>query len=103
MRVDLGPDLSVTGSLATILWRTAIRREQVDIAAWESFKLAVIAMPFALVACSSCGIDGDMPSDFSGLDHRQMICDAKFIGSQVRYLGNKSPLRVVTGVQGDVR
>ena len=25
--VDLGPNLSVTGSLATILWLTALRRE----------------------------------------------------------------------------
>ena len=30
--VDLGPNLSVTGSLATILWLTAIRREGEDVA-----------------------------------------------------------------------
>jgi Na+/H+ antiporter NhaD/arsenite permease-like protein len=49
-RVDPGPNLSVTDPLATILCLTSLRREQVEIAAWELFKLAVIAMPFALVA-----------------------------------------------------
>jgi arsenical pump membrane protein len=33
--VDLGPNLSVTGSLATILWLIAMRREGVEITAWE--------------------------------------------------------------------
>jgi arsenical pump membrane protein len=48
--VDLGPNLSVTGSLATILWLMALRREKVQITAWEFFKIGLIAMPFALIA-----------------------------------------------------
>jgi arsenical pump membrane protein len=46
--VDLGPNLSVTGSLATILWLIALRRENVQITAAEFFKVGLIAMPFAL-------------------------------------------------------
>jgi arsenical pump membrane protein len=48
--VDLGPNLSVTGSLATILWLIALRRERVEITAWEFFKIGAIAMPVALIA-----------------------------------------------------
>jgi len=48
--VDLGPNLSVTGSLATILWLIALRREKVEITAWEFFKMGIIAMPVALIA-----------------------------------------------------
>ena len=48
--VDLGPNLSVTGSLATILWLIALRRENVEITAREFFKIGVIAMPLALIA-----------------------------------------------------
>ena len=48
--VDIGPNLSVTGSLATILWLTAIRREGEDVGAWTFLKLGMIAMPPALVA-----------------------------------------------------
>ena len=48
--VDLGPNLSVTGSLATILWLIALRREKVEITAWEFFQIGIIAMPMALIA-----------------------------------------------------
>jgi arsenical pump membrane protein len=47
--VDLGPNLSVTGSLATILWLIALRREKVEITAWEFFTIGVIAMPLPLI------------------------------------------------------
>jgi arsenical pump membrane protein len=47
--VDLGPNLSVTGSLATILWLLALRREGVNITAWQFFKVGMIAMPVALI------------------------------------------------------
>ena len=47
--VDLGPNLSVTGSLATILWLIALRREKVEITAREFFKIGMIAMPVALI------------------------------------------------------
>ncbi|MEO8713852.1 MAG: arsenic transporter [Acetobacteraceae bacterium] len=47
--VDLGPNLSVTGSLATILWLTALRREGVEVSAWQFLKLGILVMPPALV------------------------------------------------------
>ncbi len=47
--VDLGPNLSVTGSLATILWLTAIRREGENVSAWQFLKLGLLVMPPALV------------------------------------------------------
>jgi arsenical pump membrane protein len=47
--VDLGPNLSVTGSLATILWLIALRREQAEISPWEFLRVGVVAMPVALV------------------------------------------------------
>jgi arsenical pump membrane protein len=48
--VDLGPNLSVTGSLATILWLNAIRREGEHVGAWTFLKLGLIVMPPALIA-----------------------------------------------------
>jgi arsenical pump membrane protein len=47
--VDLGPNLSVTGSLATILWLTALRREGQDVSAWTFLKIGVLVMPPALL------------------------------------------------------
>jgi arsenical pump membrane protein len=47
--VDLGPNLSVTGSLATILWLTALRREGLRVSAWQFLKLGMLVMPPALV------------------------------------------------------
>jgi arsenical pump membrane protein len=47
--VDLGPNLSVTGSLATILWLIVLRREGVEITAWQFLKVGMIAMPVALL------------------------------------------------------
>jgi arsenical pump membrane protein len=47
--VNLGPNLSVTGSLATILWLIALRREGVEITNWQFFKTGLIAMPAALL------------------------------------------------------
>jgi arsenical pump membrane protein len=46
--VDLGPNLSVTGSLATILWLTALRREGLRVSAWRFLKLGALVMPPAL-------------------------------------------------------
>jgi arsenical pump membrane protein len=48
--VDLGPNLSVTGSLATILWLIALRREGEAVTAWQFLKLGIIVMPPALLA-----------------------------------------------------
>ncbi len=47
--VDLGPNLSVTGSLATILWLIALRREDQYIAVGQFLKLGALIMPPALV------------------------------------------------------
>jgi len=47
--VDIGPNLSVTGSLATILWLTAIRREGQDVGFWRFLKLGLLVMPPALL------------------------------------------------------
>jgi arsenical pump membrane protein len=47
--VDLGPNLSVTGSLATILWLTALRREGQRVSAWTFLKLGALVMPPALL------------------------------------------------------
>lgn len=46
--VDLGPNLSITGSLATILWLTAIRREGEDVSFWRFLKVGAAVMPPAL-------------------------------------------------------
>lgn len=47
--VDLGPNLSVTGSLATILWLMALRREGEAVTVWQFLKLGIIVMPPVLV------------------------------------------------------
>jgi arsenical pump membrane protein len=47
--VDLGPNLSVTGSLATILWLTALRREGIAIGAGTFLRIGAIVMPPALI------------------------------------------------------
>ncbi|HTU47417.1 MAG TPA: arsenic transporter [Bryobacteraceae bacterium] len=47
--VDLGPNLSVTGSLATILWLIAIRREGLDVTFWDFLKWGALVMPPALL------------------------------------------------------
>jgi len=62
--VDLGPNLSVTGSLATILWLLAIRKEssgsdgseKLDVTFWKFLKVGLIAMPVALLAALSGAI-----------------------------------------------
>ena len=52
--VDLGPNLCVTGSLATILWLLALRKdsggEKLDVSFWKFLKVGAIAMPAALLA-----------------------------------------------------
>ncbi|MCM2290982.1 arsenic transporter [Allorhizobium sp. BGMRC 0089] len=47
--IDLGPNLSVTGSLATILWLTALRREGLHMGAWAFLKIGAVVMIPALV------------------------------------------------------
>jgi len=57
--VDLGPNLSVTGSLATILWLVAPRREKIEVTAWRFLTIG------ALVADRSA--PRSAPSDQSNL------------------------------------
>lgn len=47
--VDLGPNLSVTGSLATILWLIAIRREGEHVGGLRFLALGAVVMPPALL------------------------------------------------------
>ena len=47
--VDLGPNLSVTGSLATILWLVVLRREKLEVGTWSFLRVGIFVMPPALV------------------------------------------------------
>jgi arsenical pump membrane protein len=52
--VDLGPNLSVTGSLATILWLAALRREGEDISAWRFLRVGlVVTLPALILALAA--------------------------------------------------
>lgn len=46
--VDLGPNLSITGSLATILWLIALRKEKLEVGFWSFLGIGAVAMPVAL-------------------------------------------------------
>lgn len=54
--IDLGPNLSVTGSLATILWLTALRREGQHVSAWAFLKLGALIMPPALAVALAAAL-----------------------------------------------
>lgn len=47
--IDLGPNLSITGSLATILWLIAIRREGLHVTGWQFFRIGMLIMPISLL------------------------------------------------------
>jgi arsenical pump membrane protein len=52
--VDLGPNLSVTGSLATILWLVALRRDGQEVSTWRFLRLgAVVTAPALLLALTA--------------------------------------------------
>lgn len=46
--VDVGPNLSVTGSLATILWLIVLRKENEHTSPWEFFRIGMVAMPVSV-------------------------------------------------------
>jgi arsenical pump membrane protein len=48
--IDLGPNLSITGSLATLLWVERLRREGMEISAMEFLKIGAITMLPAMAA-----------------------------------------------------
>jgi arsenical pump membrane protein len=54
--VDLGPNLSVTGSLATILWLLALRKEKVEVSFWQFLRVGAVAMPVALGAALAAAV-----------------------------------------------
>ena len=47
--IDLGPNLSVTGSLATILWLVALRREGLSFRALDFLRIGALVMPPTLL------------------------------------------------------
>jgi len=47
--IGLGPNLSVTGSLATILWLIALRREGENATALQFLRIGIMVMPTALL------------------------------------------------------
>jgi arsenical pump membrane protein len=47
--VDLGPNLSITGSLATILWLISLRRDGEPVGFWPFLRVGIWVMPTALV------------------------------------------------------
>jgi arsenical pump membrane protein len=48
--VDLGPNLSVTGSLATILWLIELRKEGLNVSFGGFLKVGLLVMPVAMAA-----------------------------------------------------
>jgi arsenical pump membrane protein len=54
--VDLGPNLSITGSLATILWLIALRKENLNVSFLDFMKVGVLAMPTALLSSIAAAI-----------------------------------------------
>jgi len=54
--VDVGPNLSVTGSLATILWLAALRREGLAVGFGAFLKIGVVVMPPALILAIACAL-----------------------------------------------
>jgi arsenical pump membrane protein len=54
--VDLGPNFSVTGSLATILWLVVLRRHSIEVSAWRFLKLGMVVAPVALIAALAAAV-----------------------------------------------
>jgi arsenical pump membrane protein len=54
--VDLGPNLSIAGSLATILWLVTLRREGQDVTMLKFLRLGCLVMPPALILAIACMI-----------------------------------------------
>jgi arsenical pump membrane protein len=54
--VDLGPNLSITGSLATILWLIALRKEKLNVSFWDFLKIGAVTMPVALLVSLAAAV-----------------------------------------------
>lgn len=48
--VNLGPNLSSNGSLATILWLAILQRANIRVSAFDFFRIGIVATPLALAA-----------------------------------------------------
>ena len=53
---DLGPNLSVTGSLATVLWLTVLPREGERVSAWTFLKAGAVVMPPTMLAAMAAAV-----------------------------------------------
>lgn len=52
--IDLGPNLSITGSLATILWLNALRHKRIEVSALTFLKIgAVVTIPSLFLALTA--------------------------------------------------
>jgi arsenical pump membrane protein len=47
--IDVGPNLAVTGSLATLLWLSALRRERIEMRPRDFLRVGAVVMPPALI------------------------------------------------------
>jgi arsenical pump membrane protein len=50
--VDLGPNITTVGSLATMLWLVLLRRKGLDITTADYVRLGLLAVPAMLIVCS---------------------------------------------------
>ncbi len=48
--IDLGPNLAVSGSLATLLWLVVLRREGIDVTVWQFSQIGTVVLLPALGA-----------------------------------------------------
>jgi len=50
--VNVGPNLTYVGSLATLLWRRILRHQDEDVDAGEFLRLALLTVPAGIVAAT---------------------------------------------------
>ena len=50
--VNVGPNLTYVGSLATLLWRRVLRAEDTDVELGEFLRLGALTVPASLVAAT---------------------------------------------------
>jgi len=48
---DLGPNLTIVGSLSSMLWLAILRQRGLDISPWQYFKVGIVLTPLMLAAC----------------------------------------------------
>ena len=50
--VNVGPNLTYVGSLATLLWRRILHREDTDVEGGEFMRLAALTVPAGILAAT---------------------------------------------------